>query len=411
MSNVSNGVVKKGQMQTYLGKMTTYMRDGESIMRGTTPTQINNPQTAVQMYHRLRLPNMVAFYRVVRKFNQKGWENLPPKTSLYNCFVGANMDIEPLGIRKEDFKAGMTIVEAYQITSGSLPAIEVDTLSEGAAKGITNIVVGDMSISETTEVGALAQAIVEQNGGAYQYGDEIAFLLAEQYYVDGIARVRAKRIAISLTKDSDIVLGDIDMTGWGVKDGKLAINGVAPLGGYCWVHSRKDEEGNLRVSTQRMITVGDSLQKAYRDPEQMRQAAEDQGADFSEIAFLECHTAEEAKAISAFGIIYKMVRKGSDGDAISPSIASVQYGAKDIANNTRGIVLKAATQPTLSVSVANIRLLGADDVSLSVNDVACTEVHVTENTVEGKLDSSLNGKMLESVEVASGSKKAMAKFK
>lgn len=411
MSNVNNGVLKEGRMQTFLGKMTAYQRDGESILRGTTPTQVNNPQTAAQMYHRLRLPNLVAFYRVARKFNKKGWENLPAKTSLYNCFVGANMDVAPLGIRKGDFGRGMTLVEGYQVTQGSLPSIVVDTQSYGTAQGVTDIRVGSLeSISSSTKIGDLAKAIVESNGGAYLYGDEIAFLLCEQFWNDGVALVRSKRTAITLFRDSQETLGDMSLKGFGIVDGKIGIQGSAPLGGYCWVHSRKDEwNDKLRVSTQRIVVVNDMVLQIYRQPEQMRKAAEDQGAKFDTTALLECHSSEDAAILSAFGLQFEMKKNGADGDALQATIVCVCHGEKMLANGMPGIYL--SNDKKLEIVIGNAELIDESSMSVSVNGVRCEATAPVHSTLSVTLAQSLDGQVLESVEIESDNGKVSAMFK
>lgn len=401
MSNISNGTIRKGRMQTYLGKMTAYEREGKHLMRGTTPTIITNPQSAKQMYQRLKFLNLNNFYRAVAPFNRGGWENRQPGCSAFNAFMAANLNQAPIAITRAQQDAGMVIVAPYVIASGSLPTILVDTTSRNAALGISDILVGELTITSDTRISDLAQAIVSANGGRFAYGDEIAFLCLAQYVVNGIVRVRATRTAITLAEDSNDTLAELDLRGFGTHNQRLAIAAPCPEGGYCWVHARKNPEGRNLVSTQNLIPVGNAILRHFTQPQFLRAAAEDFGAKFDDDLFLECSSMEMRRVFEAFGIRYRITKNESDSVAVNPSIAYVEHAGKMAFAGEQALPLNPDTDPNVVISVVDIDLLDQDSLTVTINDVECSSPTITLNTLTVPIPSSLTS-------AASGSSSASA---
>lgn len=128
----SNASAPKGTAQTYLGKMTTFERDGQIISRGTNPTSINDARSLLQVYRRIRTNNLNAFEHVVDPYLKNYWEQHRPGRYYYHEFLSANSDARPLGfLSSSDYNTGGAIVSDYQITQGSLLPISVDTYSCG----------------------------------------------------------------------------------------------------------------------------------------------------------------------------------------------------------------------------------------------------------------------------------------
>ncbi len=397
-------------MQTYLGKMTAYQREGKQLMRGTTPTIITNPQSAKQMYQRLKFLNLNNFYRAVAPFNRGGWENRQPGCSAFNAFMAANLNQAPVALTRQQQNAGMAIIAPYVIASGSLPAIIVDTTTRSAALGVSDILVGDLTIAPATKISALADAIVSANGGRFAYGDEIAFLCLAQYVVNGIVRIRASRTAITLAEDSTETLADLDLRGFGTHNRCLAVASAVPEGGYCWVHARRDAEGRNHVSTQNLILVGNAILRHFTQPSLLRAAAEDFGAKFDNDLFLECSSAEMRRVFEAFGIPYRITKNEADSIAVNPSIVYVEHAGKIAFTGEQALTLHPDEDTKIAVSVVDVDLLDQDSVAVEVNGLPCTSPSFNLNTLTATLPDSLDSTPLTSLRITSSTAQALATF-
>lgn len=201
----------------------------------------------------------------------------------------------------------------------------------------------------------------------------------------------------------------MDLKGFGIVDGKIGIQGRAPLGGYCWVHSRKDEwNDKLLVSTQRIVVVNDMVLQTYRQPKQMRIAAEDQGAKFNTTALLECHSSEDAAMLAAFGLQFELKKNALDGTALQSTIVCLRHGDVVFANGMRDIHLSSAKK--LEIAIGNVDLIDENSLAVSVNGVSCEAVAPVGSLMTVTLAESLDGQVLTEVEIQSDNGKVSAMF-
>lgn len=85
-------------------------------------------KTLTQTYQRLKLPNLGSFHKASKEALRKAFEN-----SVINIFAelvsyNATSEMMPVGITKQQKKAGACVVMPYKITDGSLRPITVDGL-------------------------------------------------------------------------------------------------------------------------------------------------------------------------------------------------------------------------------------------------------------------------------------------
>lgn len=414
MSNISNGVLSKGRSQTYLGKMTAYRRGNRTVMRGTTPTTINNPQSVLQMYQRLKFPNLNNVYRALRPFIRQGWETMPEGQTLHNCFITANLHFAPFGITHQQHLNGYTILDAYQVTNGTLPSIVVDTFTRGINQGISDILVGDIVPSAETTLGELSTAIVEANAGRFAFGDEIAFLSAVQVVNDGMVRVRTARTAIVLTADSDQSLGALNLLGFGAHNGRLALSAVHPDGGYCWVHTRRNNEGKLFLSSQSLQVVGQGFRTRFRQPKYLREAAESLGATINDKAFLDGGIAvseKHSRILRAFGIPVKDSKNERSSQGTQPTISYLEYNGMVLFPNEPAPVIRTDAAPAIAVTLLDAELLGSTDaLQVEANGIACTAPTLVGTVVTATLPDAVDGNPLTSLRISTATSQVLATF-
>lgn len=313
-----NASAPTGTVQTYLGKMSSFERDGKTILRGTKPTDFNDAKSLLQIYVRIRTNNLNAFVHVVQPYLKHYWEQQHPGRYYYHEFLSANSGARPLGfICNGTHNTGGVIVSDYQITQGSLLPISVDTITRGEDKGVSDIFLGELSISSATTLGEFSRAVVSSNGERFAYGDTLSFIMVTQQVVEGLPCARVNFTSILLLDDDRYTFDGLTLTGLGVYNHRLAIQGFVPIGGYAWIHSRPVPKSTLVLhSTQRLVLSSHILPDLYADVEHMREAAQLLGAKIPE--YVRHVRSQEDKAVyAAFGVPVKSVEYTSFGSVPS----------------------------------------------------------------------------------------------
>lgn len=256
MAILSAGIL--GAARNKVGNVVTYKIKGQNVAR-VYVDKVSNPQSDAQMRQRAKLINLVAAYRANLFWMRYGaFENKEQKWSDYNAFVSSNTYLNPPYLTKEQVAAGAGIVQPFTISRGSLGA--VDLVFDGNLEmHISNLFVGDLTISSTTTIGALSSALIDNNNGIRQ-GDQLSFIVMYQRTQNNSTPViltRAYEIIIdttSVTLVSDRVPNLLNNTLAGTESSSLAWDILTgeDLGGAAIILSR-DESGSIKVSTQQLI--------------------------------------------------------------------------------------------------------------------------------------------------------------
>lgn len=164
-----------GTSRNKVGGIVSYRLRGQTVAREYVQT-INNPRSAAQMVQRAKLINLVAAYRANRFWMASGaFESKKATWSDYNAFVSANTLLNPVYMTRPMVAAGAGIVQAYQVTRGSLPTIQT-TWDNANLAFISDIYV---PISAITTIAKLSQDIIALNNGIRE-GDQLSFVVNYQ---------------------------------------------------------------------------------------------------------------------------------------------------------------------------------------------------------------------------------------
>lgn len=156
---ISKNIWLKGAKQK-LGGVVLYQAMGETRMRELAPA-VTNPRTPAQMTQRVRMANVVAMYKVSAKWMRGAFEDKPQNQSDYNAFVAANLATSLVAQTKAQAAANAAVVAPYKIASGSLNPIS--WASTDTDLPISDLYLGDLTISPTTTVGQFAAALEANN--------------------------------------------------------------------------------------------------------------------------------------------------------------------------------------------------------------------------------------------------------
>ncbi len=243
-----NGILRK--MSGSVGDLTYRVVNGQQT-EAARVTHVKNPRTEGQMGHRTKWANVLAMFRAGAPSLKDAFERKTGRTSDYNCFTSINLQSSGVFLTKQMAAQGGGIVAPYQITQGSLPAIQVTGEGEEA---VSDLRLGSLTIGASTTVAELAAAIIRNNDN-WMEGDQLSFFCFKQMYdtTENLPYIvcQRTRVALKLT-DATLVLEVMPACAMGVKDGCLAIGTGLPEGAFAWVHSRKGSSGKTMVSSQRL---------------------------------------------------------------------------------------------------------------------------------------------------------------
>ena len=387
-----------GQIKTAMFGKLRLKNDGTIA---TAEVASRNVQTPLQMAHRLTWSNIIANYRVLKEGLREGWENIPQGQTLFNQFISVNAKSQPYALTKEDFKAGACIVVPYQITRGSLEPIKVD-VSAGIPMAKTNIAVGDLTIDDQTTIGQFADSIVTNNAD-WEYGDKLTYFSLVQYVKGGVPRVAMSYAAITLVEDSEVILKDeVSLTGIKNVGGVLGHDKTAAVGGFCWVHSRHNADGNLMLSSQKIIANNDDMIARYTTVDARLAAALSYGANFHNLVVLEPADDRIKEAYRYFGIKFTDAQGVTKVVPTDITLSGLTYCDRFVFDGDKAIMLDTVKDADLTFTGSNFASLNSESTKVVIDGVEITDATIDGNLMSVKLPSSLNGKEIKHIVITDG---------
>ena len=255
---------------------------------------VSNPRTTDQMSQRVRWANLVNFYRANKSWMKFAFETKPTNRTDYNQFMSLNAGTSRIYLPKSLANQGACIVDAYQMTQGSLASIEF-VESENGWQSNLYLPTGFVLDNNTT-VAEFATALIAQNP-AIREGDQLSFIrLTQQTNAStGVAFVVVRKYEVLLKTDDLRFISQFlplnyiaaESAGTGVA---VVVDDSGNAGGFLMVLSRT-VGGKTYVSTQSIIVANnDALITQYSSAAAL-QAAIDSYGESSE-PFLTSTTAD-----------------------------------------------------------------------------------------------------------------------
>lgn len=246
------------------GGYSFYVRDGEQVIR-QRKNNSNYGSTAsrsyAQMIRRIRWGNLVNVFKAIKSWQQKAYDAKRYGQTDYNIFMQLNINKVSVGTTKEMNEGGAGIVEAYQVSRGSIPPIGY-TVNTTTHLWITDIAILNEITFQTT-IGQLSTDILDNNP-TFQEGDNIAFVFLQNWMDSRVEWpfVQSKYAEITLNKSNTALVSDIPVIGERLSqssDNTIQLLYTEPgqyvVGsevGFACIHTRKSS-GNLQVSSQSIL--------------------------------------------------------------------------------------------------------------------------------------------------------------
>jgi hypothetical protein len=290
-------------------------------------TEISNPRTQAQMEQRTKWANLVNFYRVNAPWMKYAYETKKRNQSEYNKFMSLNVPNARIYIPKNFASQGACVVDAYQMTQGSLPAIE---FTKNRSYWVSNIILpSDFDFTEISTVGEVSAAILQMNP-AIREGDQLSFVrLTQQVNSNsGIPFVVVRKYEVIINSNDfrpfyDFMPVDYVTATDGTGTFSLAVQDSGNAGGFLLILSRTIS-GKTYVSPQSIIVANnDALISQYSSAAAQQAAIDSYGE--SEDAFLTSTTAGENEQAAVTPSIV-----GVSVDGVARNIGESFYPAGDL---------------------------------------------------------------------------------
>lgn len=263
-----------------LGGSVLYQAMGQTRQRELA-ANVSNPRTQAQMEKRTRWANLVNFYRANAGWMKFAYETKKTNQSEYNKFMSLNVPGARIYLPKTIANQGGCIVDAYQMTQGSLASVEFSKVSGGWN---TNIFLNDpTNLDEYSTVGEWTRQILPVNP-ALREGDQLSFVRFTQQTNSstGVPFVVVRKYEVVLNSNdvrrfSDFMPMDYIGTGTNGDFNCIAIDDSGNAGGFLMCISRTIG-GKTYVSTQSIVVANNStLIEAYSSQAAMQAAVDSYG--------------------------------------------------------------------------------------------------------------------------------------
>lgn len=310
MGIVKNLVMRNTQKK--LGGMVYYQAMGQTRNRELA-ANVSNPRTQAQMEQRTKWANLVNFYRANAGWMKFAFETKKTNQSEYNKFMSLNVPSARIYLPKSIASQGGCIVDAYQMTQGSLASIEV--VKSGAAWQTNLYLVSATDLDENSTVGEVTAQLLPANP-ALREGDQLSFLRFSQLTngSTGVPFVVVRKYEVILKADDtrrffDFLPEDYITFGGTAQAPCIEVTDSGNAGGFILILSRTIG-GKTYVSSQSIVVANNSaLIDAYSSSSAIQEAIDSYGE--SEEPFLSSTTANEDSQA-----------------AVRPSIVSVKIGTQ-----------------------------------------------------------------------------------
>lgn len=290
-------------------------------------TEISNPRTQAQMEQRTKWANLVNFYRVNAPWMKYAYETKARNQSEYNKFMSLNVPSARIYLPKNFASQGGCIVDAYQMTQGSLASIE---FTKSGSFWVSNIILpSTFDFTKLSTVGEVSAAILQMNP-AIREGDQLSFIrLTQQVNSNtGVPFVVVRRYEVIINSNDFRPFYDfmpVDYVTATERTGtfNIAIRDSGNAGGFLLILSRTIS-GKTYVSTQSIIVANNDALISQYSSASARQAAIDSYGE-SEDAFLTTTAANENEQAAVTPSIV-----GVTVDNVARNIGESFYPAGDL---------------------------------------------------------------------------------
>lgn len=241
----------------------------------------SNPKSYAQQVRRVMLSNLVNAYKAGEGWMKAAFETKKAGQSDYNRFVSLNLNRSRIALTKEQAANGSCVIAQYDVSEGTLPSIVLNKM--GDRHWSTNIALGTLQIDANTTVAEFSEAVISNNAHILA-GMQITYVSYMQTIDDvtGFPRVICTPYELTLDVNSQELLNDYLPVSFaaasiGSQSKFLGTGATLADGAFAYILSSR-VGGKIKVSSQRLQLVMNSIYREYARDAQVQLAVQSYGA-------------------------------------------------------------------------------------------------------------------------------------
>ncbi len=266
------------QNGNYSGKISNvvYKNYNGKIVVCHKQTTYRDAKAEGQVVYRVKMRNIQNVYAALKESLRGNFQDKVGRQSDYSRFQGVNMQKPAVYLNKSEVAMKAQIVAPYIVSFGTLPPIEYELKDNQL---VTNISLGNLTITPNTTVSELVLAIVKNNEG-WELNDCLEFMVVRQ--AEGNPPTAKCCFAhLPLDKNNTMKLSEaivvrnvnqIELSS--NAEGFLQMN-VTDNGGFAIIRKRMASKG-LLTSTQE-LAINNPLFDLYHSDQRMQKALDSYG--------------------------------------------------------------------------------------------------------------------------------------
>ena len=253
-----------------------YRNYNGTIVACQKPTTYRDAKTEGQVVYRVKMRNIQNIYASLKESLRGNFQDKTGRQTDYSRFQGVNMQKPAVYLNKNEVAMKAQVVAPYIVSFGTLPQIEYELKDNSL---VTNISLGDLSVTPDTTVSEIALAIVKNNDG-WEYDDCLEFMVVRQS--EGKTPT-AKCIFAHLVLDKNntaklseaVVVRDANQIELGSSAGGFLQMNASDNGGFAIIRKRMASKGLLTSSQE--LAIKNPLFDQYHSNQRMQKALDSYG--------------------------------------------------------------------------------------------------------------------------------------
>ena len=241
-------------------------------------TTYRDAKTEGQVVYRVKMRNIQNIYAALKEALRGNFQDKTGRQTDYSRFQGVNMQKPAVYLNKNEVAMKAQVVAPYIVSFGTLPQVEYELKDNSL---VTNISLGNLSVTPDTTVSEIALAIVKNNDG-WEYDDCLEFMAVKQS--EGktptakccFAHLSLDKNDTSKLSDALIVRNVNQIELGSSAEGFLQMN-VSDNGGFAVIRKRMASKG-LMTSTQE-FAINNPLFDQYHSDKRKKNALDSYGVN------------------------------------------------------------------------------------------------------------------------------------
>ena len=241
-------------------------------------TTYRDAKTEGQVVYRVKMRNIQNIYAALKEAVRGNFQDKTGRQTDYSRFQGVNMQKPAVYLNKNEVAMKAQVVAPYIVSFGTLVPIEYELKDNSL---VTNISLGNLSITPDTTVSEIALAIVKNNDG-WEYDDCLEFMVVRQSEGKtptakcSFAHLSLDRNDTSKVSEALVVRNTNQIELGSSADGFLQMN-VSDNGGFAVIRKRMASKG-LMTSTQE-LAINNPLFDQYHSEKSKQKAMDSYGVN------------------------------------------------------------------------------------------------------------------------------------